>query len=324
MANLIRYCGEPISLAGFKMADSKVNDILIFMSVVDAGNFVAGGKAFGLSRSTAGKAVARLENRYGVRLLNRTTRAIKLTEEGRKLYQQGQIIHSAIESADTSMAGATGIPSGTLRITAPDALGRKLLLPVVRDFLKKWPDVRFEINFSDTVSRVIEDGFDLAVRLGVTSPDQSLISRTLMTEIPILCASPSYFSSRQPPQMIEQLSTHDILQFSSGGERQIWGLQEVTEFWSNAPGRVRMRLNSAEGLREAALAGMGIVLLPDILVKDDIENGSLLRVIPEVDCGKIPVIALYPHKRFLEPRVRHFIDMLTENLPANKRLAPKD
>lgn len=299
------------------MADSKVNDILIFMSVVDAGNFVAGGRVFGLSRSTAGKAVARLENRYGVRLLNRTTRAISLTEEGNKLYQQGHTIRAAIAAADTSMASATGTPIGTLRIAAPDALGRKLLFSVVQNFQKKWPDVRFEISFSDTVSRVIEDGFDLALRIGVTSPDRSFISRTLMTETPVLCASPSYFDARQPPQTIEQLSTHDLLQFSSGGERQVWGLQDAAEFWANAPGHVRVRLNSAEGLREAAMAGMGIALLPNILVHEDMEKGTLVHVLPEVDCGEIPIVVLYPHKRFLEPRVRHFIDMLIEDLPGN-------
>ncbi|WP_421724536.1 LysR family transcriptional regulator [Bauldia sp.] len=296
------------------MADSKVNDILVFLSVVETGSFASAGRAFGLSRSTAGKAVARLEDRYGIRLLNRTTRAISLTEEGQRLFHQGQAIQAAIVAADTSMAGADGVPSGTLRIAAPDALGRRLLMPVVRRFLKQWPEVRFEISFSDTVSRIIKDGFDLAVRVGVTSPDGSLISRTLMTDRPVLCASPAYLKDHDPPKTIDQLSAHDLLQFSSVGQRQVWSLQDATGFWSNAPGRVRLRLDSAEALREAALSGMGIALLPIVLVKDDLKIGSLVQVLPDVKRGEVPIIALYPHKRFLEPRVRRFIDMLAAEL----------
>lgn len=299
------------------MAESKVNDILVFLSVVETGSFASAGRAFGLSRSTAGKAVSRLEERYGLRLLNRTTRAISMTEEGQRLYKQGLAIQAAIADADLSMAGGEGIPRGTLRIAAPDALGRRLLMPVVRQFQQDWPEVRFEISFSDTLRHIIKEGFDLAVRIGVTSPDTSLISRTLMTDRPVLCASPSYLAGRETPSRIDHLSTHDLLQFSSVGQRQVWVLQDATEFWSNAPGQVTLRLDNAEALREAALAGMGIALLPSILVKDDLAAGALVRILPDVATGEVPIVALYPHKRFLEPRVRRFIDMLAANMPGH-------
>lgn len=296
------------------MADSKVNDILLFMSVVETGNFASAGRAFGLSRSTAGKAVARLEDRYGVRLLNRTTRAISLTEEGQRLYHQGRAVQAAIAATDRCMQGANGLPVGTLRIAAPDALGRRLLMPVAHKFRKVWPQVRFEISFSDALSQIIKDGFDLAVRVGVTSPDASLIARTLMTDKPLLCASPSYLQEHGVPTSIDHLSTHDILQFASVGQRQVWSLQDASGFWSKAPGRVTLRLDSAEGLYEAALASMGIALLPFVLAEHDLKAGRLVQVLPDVACGKVPIVALYPHKRFLEPRVRHFIDMLAAEL----------
>ncbi|MFC6761662.1 LysR family transcriptional regulator [Sulfitobacter porphyrae] len=299
------------------MAESKVNDILVFLSVVETGSFASAGRAFGLSRSTAGKAVSRLEDRYGLRLLNRTTRAISMTEEGQRLYKQGLAIQAAIADADMSMAGGEGIPRGTLRIAAPDALGRRLLMPVVRQFQQDWPEVRFEISFSDTLRHIIKEGFDLAVRIGVTLPDTSLISRTLMTDRPVLCASPSYLDGRETPNRIDHLSTHDLLQFSSVGQRQVWVLQDATEFWSNAPGQVTLRLDNAEALREAALAGMGIALLPSTLVKDDLAAGALVRILPDVATGEVPIVALYPHKRFLEPRVRRFIDMLAANVPGH-------
>ncbi|MFY2822693.1 LysR family transcriptional regulator [Ruegeria sp. MALMAid1280] len=300
------------------MADSKVNDILIFLAVADAGSFVAGGKRFGLTRSTAGKAVARLEERYGARLFNRTTRALSLTEEGQRLYQEGLAIRSAISNADAVMEGGDGTPTGTLRVAAPDAVGRRLLLPILRRFLAKWPDVRVDVSFSDMRQNLVEDGFDLAIRLGVTSPDRALISRVLTEDRPILVASPTYLEDHSAPTMIEHLSTHDLLQFSSDGQHQGWAFQDDLEFLNKAPGRVRIRFDSAEALREAAVSGMGIALLPTLLVKSDIESGELVRVLPKIDCGTIPIIALYPHRKFLEPRVRRFIDMLAGELQKSK------
>ena len=284
------------------------------MSVAASGNFASAGRAFGLSRSTAGKAVTRLEDRYGVRLLNRTTRAVSLTEAGQRLFAQGEAIQAAIADADACLEPVDGIPKGTLRIAAPDALGRRIILPVVAEFQKTWPDVRFEISLSDTVSHIIEDGFDLAIRIGVTTPDATLISRTLKVEQTVLCASPAYLNDRDPPRNVDQLSTHDLLKFSSVAKRQAWSLQESGSFPGNVSGRVRLRMDSAEGLRAAALVGMGIALLPMALVKDDLHAGHLVRVLPDVNCGEVPIIALYPHKKFLETRVRRFIDALVSDL----------
>lgn len=296
------------------MVDSKVNDILVFLAVVDAGNFVAGGKTFGLSRSTAGKAIARLENIYGVRLLNRTTRSLTLTDEGRKLYQHGQEIQSALEATNASMQGTLGYPSGLLRITAPDALGRQLLLPIVQQFLRQWPEVRVEIRFSDSVDKLVEEGFDLAIRVGVTPPDHGLIARTILTDRPVLCAAPDYFHDRKRPASIEQLSSHELLQFCSGTERQVWTLVDENGLQVSVQGKIRLRMDSAAALRDTALAGFGIALLPRLLIKTDIAAGRLEPVLPRVDCGRIPVLALYPHKRLLEPRVRQFIDLMVEQL----------
>ena len=300
------------------MADSKVNDILLFMSVAETGNFTTAGRAFGLSRSTAGKAVTRLEDRYGVRLLNRTTRSVSLTEAGQRLYAQGEAIQAAIAAADSNMEGIGGIPKGTLRIAAPDALGRRMVLPAVKKFQMIWPDVRFEISFSDTVSRIVEDGFDLAIRVGVTTPDASMISRTLRMEKTLLCASPEYLTDRNVPKNIDQLSTHDLLQFSSVAKRQAWSLHDTSSFLSSVSGRVSLRLDSAEGLREAALAGMGIALLPATLVKEELHAKRLVQVLPDIDSGEVPIVAIYPHKRFLEPRVRWFIDALVADFSPSR------
>ncbi|WP_305984230.1 LysR family transcriptional regulator [Roseibium sp. MMSF_3544] len=299
------------------MLGSKVNDILVFLSVVDTGSFVDGGRAFGLSRSTAGKAVARLEDAYGARLLNRTTRALDMTEEGRKLYEHGQAIRAAIEEADLSLSADAGIPRGTLRITAPDAVGRRILLPVVRRFLEKWPQMRVEIGFSDRVDNMIEKGFDLAIRVGVTSPGQGFISRTLLTDVPVLCAAPAYFEGGGRPLRAEQLDAFDLLLFGDQGKNQGWRIRDEGGPWIRLQGHARLKLDSAEALREAALAGLGIALLPRLVVEEDLAAGRLEQVLPLAECGSVPIIALYPHKRLLEPRVRRFIDMLAEHLNRN-------
>lgn len=300
------------------MIGSKVNDILVFLSVVETGSFVAAGKTFGLSRSTAGKAIARLEEGYGARLLNRTTRALDLTQEGRSLYEHGLVIRQAIEAADDSVASDRGVPRGKLRVTAPDAVGRRLLLPTVRRYLETWSETQIELALSDRVDNIIEKGFDLAIRIGVRPPDQSFITRTLIRDEALLCAAPSYFEARDRPRNIEQLSRHDLLQFASRNQRQGWQLQEEDGTRVRAQGHVRLRLDSAEALRETALKGLGIALLPRLLVGTDIADGRLEHVLPSASVGAVPIIALYPHKRLLEPRVRRFIDMLSEDLRTHR------
>ena len=296
------------------MIGSKVNDILLFLSVVEKGSFVAAGKLFGLSRSTAGKAIARLEDGYGARLLNRSTRALDLTEEGKRLYEHGRAIRAAVAAADDSIDSDRGVPRGVLRITAPDALGRRLLLPTVRRYLETWPDTQIEMSLSDRVDNIIEKGFDLAIRIGVSAPDQGFIARTLLRDKAVLCAAPAYFNGRDRPLNVEQLTRHELLQFASRSERQGWHLQEEDGTWVRAQGQVRLRLDSAEALRAMALDGLGIALLPHLLVRADIEEGSLEQVLPRLDHGQVPILALYPHKRLLEPRVRRFIDLLSEDL----------
>lgn len=296
------------------MPASNVNDILLFLSVVETGSFVTGGKVHGLSRSAAGKAVGRLEDGYGVRLLNRTTRSLSLTEEGRILFEHGTELRTALEATDASMTAEPGMPRGTLRITAPDAIGRRLLLPVVKQFLDQWPNVQIEMNFSDRIDNIVDDGFDLAIRIGVTTPPLGLIARTLLTDTPVLCALPSYLDTHTRPADAEQLSTHDLLQFTSRGIRQSWRLRETDGTWIRIQGQSRLRLESGEALRDAALAGMGIALLPKLLVGADIETGQLEQILPDIHCGEVPIVALYPHRRHLESRVRRFIDLLASTL----------
>lgn len=301
------------------MDSSDVNDLLIFMAVIEAGSFVAGGKTLGLSRSAAGKAVARLEKRFSVRLLNRSTRALHLTEEGRLLYAHAGAIRDAMDALERRLEPDSGYPRGVLRLAVPDAFGRKLVLPVVGRYLEAWPEVQLEMSFSDRISNIVEDGFDLAIRIGVTDPNPGLISRTIMRDELLLCAAPAYLARKGVPATAEQLSTHELLFHASHNERLNWHLREQDGQWMRAQGRSRLRLDSGEALRDAALAGMGIALLPRFLVGEDITAGRLRHLLPSGSPGSVPIVALYPHKRHLEAKVRRFIDLLVETLSKANR-----
>lgn len=298
------------------MLRANLNDIQVFMAVVDAGSFIAGGKAMGLSRSAAGKAVMRLEDRLGVRLLHRTTRTLSLTDEGRLLYERGLQILASVDEAEASVAGKSGMPRGVLRLTVPDAYGRHVLLPIIGKYLKSWPDVQVEVSFTDRIADIVEEGFDLAIRIGVTSTDSSFVSRVVARCRAMLCASPAYIAARGEPTDLDDLAAHDCLVFSSRNQRQAWRFAGEQGGWIKAQGRSRLRLDSGEALLDAARAGLGIAFVPDFLVAEALAAGHLRRILPEHGSGDVPIIALYPDKRLLEPRVRRFIDLMVEELGA--------
>ncbi|WP_372426135.1 LysR family transcriptional regulator [Salinarimonas chemoclinalis] len=293
---------------------AQVDELLVFLAIVEAGSFVAAGRSMGLSRSAAGKSLARLEARCGARLLNRTTRALSLTEPGRRLYARGLALRDALDDVGSEMSAGDGEPRGQIRVSAPDALGRRIVLPVVRRFLETWPEVQVEMSLTDRVAELVSEGVDLAVRIGVGAPNAGVICRTLRREPLVLCASPDYVARTIPPTRVEHLSRHDLLIHTSQGTRLTWHLQETEGTWVRVTGRSRLRLDSAEALREAALAGLGLVLLPRSVVADDLEMGRLRRVLPDCDAGAVEIMALYPQRRLLDPKVRHLVDMLAAEL----------
>jgi len=294
------------------MQRANLADIQIFMAVVEAGSFVAGGRSLGLSRSAAGKAVARLEDRLGTRLLNRTTRALSLTEEGRSFYDHGLKVLAAVDEAEAGVARGDGTPRGVLRLTVPDAFGRLIVMPILRRYLAEWPDLQAEVSFSDRVVDLVEDGFDLALRVGVEVPDTGLIARTLARHRALLCAAPGYLEARGEPRDVEDLREHDCLYFTNGNRRQSWGL--LTEQGERVQGRSRLRLDSGEALRDAAVAGLGIAYLPEFLAATDLAAGRLRSVLADRVGEEVRILALYPDKRLLAPRVRRFIDLLAAAL----------
>ncbi|OWV75235.1 LysR family transcriptional regulator [Rhizobium sp. R634] len=298
------------------MPRTNLNDILIFMAVVDAGSFVGGGQAMGLSRSAAGKAVIRLEDRLGARLLNRTTRSLSLTEEGRLFYERGLQILASVDEAEASVSGKSGAPRGVLRLTAPDAFGRLVVLPLLEKYLRAWPDLQAEVSFTDRLADIVEEGFDLAIRIGAipAATDSRLVSRVIASDRARLCASPAYLAERGEPRDLDDLAAHDCLFFASRNQRQGWRFRGEGGAWVKAQGRSRLRLDNGEAIRDAALAGLGIALLPDFLIAGDLTAGRLRQILPDLETDDARIVALYPDKRLLEPRASGFIDLMIEEL----------
>lgn len=296
------------------MPRTNLNDIQIFMAVVDAGSFAAGAQAMGLSRSGIAKAIARLEERLGTRLVNRTTRAISLTDEGRRFHERGRQILDIVEEAEESIAGPGAAPRGVLRLTVPNALGRLVILPLLTKFLADWPEMQVEVSFTDRLTDIVEEGFDLAVRIAITTSDTRLVSRSIARYKAVYCAAPSYVARNGEPRDIDDIERHECIVFTSRNNRQSWRFRRAGEPWTRVQGRSRLRLDNGEAIRDAAIAGLGIALLPDFMVADDFAAGRLCQILPDVETDEVQVAAIYPNKRLLEPRVRRFIDLMVAEL----------
>ncbi|TQN60531.1 LysR family transcriptional regulator [Agrobacterium tumefaciens] len=298
------------------MIRTNLNDIAVFMAVAEAGSFAAGARVSGLTRSAAGKAVSRLEERLGARLLNRTTRALSLTDEGRSFHAHSLRIIDAVNQAEGSFAGPTGVPRGVLRLSAPHAFGQRVIMPFIEKYLARWPEVQIEASFTDRLVDIVEEGFDLVIRFGGTNVDSRLVSRVLARDRYLIVASARYIELHGKPGSLDELADYPCLSFSSRGTRQQWRFKNADGNWISAQIRSRLRLDSGEALHSAVGRDLGIALMPNFLVGEDIRSGRFVHILPEIPTETVEISAIYPDRRLLDARVRHFIDLLAAGLRA--------
>ena len=292
------------------MSRLNFDEMSAFVAVVESGSFIAGGRSLGLTRSAAGKAITRLEAHLGVRLFNRTTRNMSVTDDGQLFYQHCIKIFEDLEDAQASIGQKVGVPRGSLRICMPDALGRLLVLPLLAEYRSLWPQVHVDASFTDRVVDIIDEGFDLSIRIGSHSTDTSLVSRTVAHHHSVICAAPNYLKERGMPATADDLLTHDCLVFSSRLKRQQWRLRQKDGEWLKISPNSRMRLDSGEAIRDAALLGLGIAYLPAFLTDKHLNDGSLTKLLPSYETDEVQVQAIYPSRRYLAPKVRCFIDLM--------------
>lgn len=294
------------------MEVTNLNDIAAFASVVKYGSYTMAAKQLGLTRSAIGKSVVRLEQRLQVRLLNRTTRSLSLTDDGRVLYQTCVTILDELDGVERALAQRSATPQGRLRISLPVALGRLHVMPVIAAFLEKWDGVAVEASLSDRLVDLIDDQFDLAVRVGPPKDDSRLLTRTVAHQQMIACAAPAYLLRHGQPASPRDLADFRCLHFVSEGRVLPWNFHVAGKTIALVNDGA-LQLDNAEAIRMVALAGLGIAKLPSYIVADDLRSGSLHMVLGEFSEPPQPIRVVYPSKRHMSPKIRCFIDELVSH-----------
>ncbi|NIF85802.1 LysR family transcriptional regulator [Comamonas sp. Tr-654] len=293
------------------METNRLTDIAAFVLAVRTGSFTAAADQLGSTRSAVSKSVARLEARHDVRLLNRSTRTLSLTDEGAIAFERWQQILDDLEEVDATMAQRKGRPTGLLKLTAPLSFGQRYILPVLDDYLRQWPEVRAHVSFSDRFVDLIEEGYDIAVRIGEPDENSLLMGRTIACQQFVTCAAPAYLERRGTPHTPAEIAEHDAIVFLSADKPRPWQFQgSGAPLLIPAPGR--LNLDSSEAMRSAALAGFGLVNLPTYILGEDLQQGHLVEVLRDWRATPDPIRLMYPSRRHLSPRVRSFIDLLAE------------
>jgi DNA-binding transcriptional LysR family regulator len=290
-----------------------LNDILVFARVVEAGSFTAAARLLGMPKTTVSRRIAALEREVGVRLLQRTTRSLSVTDAGRLYYERSSQALRTIEDANLRLAEARAEPSGTIRISAPVGFG-SFLSGTVSSFLAMYPKTMVELRLTDDRLNLVEDGIDLAFRTGVL-PDSTLIARKLGSTHRILCASPDYLARRGVPEAPADLAFHHCVIAGQSAASAHW-LLEGPHGQETVTVSGRFAANEMQAVIAAAIAGYGIAQLPDRMAEASIADGRLRRVLDDYTTPAGGLYAVYPSSRHLSPAVKAFIELAAERLSA--------
>jgi DNA-binding transcriptional LysR family regulator len=287
----------------------RLDEIRAFAAVAEARSFTQGARKLDVSGAQVSKLVARLENRLGARLLNRTTRDVSLTDTGQAYLERARDLLESFDALETSVRDQSG-PSGNLKISAPVSFGKNQLTPALLDFASGCLAVSLDVAFSDRIVNLVEEGFDVAVRIGRLT-DSSLVARRLAAVRLVTCASPKYLAAAGTPRTLEELAGHEAILDTNARDATVWRFgphgdtQEVRVHG-------RLRFNGAESCVAAAVSGFGIVRTPAFAAAEDLRAGRLVPLLCNYGSELIHVHAVYPHARHLAAKVRAFVDFLAK------------
>lgn len=284
----------------------------VYTSVVELGSFTAAANVFRMSQGMVTKHINAIEKRLDATLIKRTTRRLQVTEVGKAYYESCKDILKKIEDAEAGTAILSGKPKGLLKVTASLWFGSITLTPIICDYLNQFPDVSVELSLSDRFVDIIDEHFDVAIRIGELS-DSSLIARKLATVELSICASPAYLNKHGTPTKPEDLKNHECLGFTNWRSQSGWKVVEKA-LTNQGMSRSRFDSNNGQALREAALKGIGIILMPKVLLSHDIQAGQLVEVLKDFTPPSRPVNAVYPKERQTTPKLASFVDYLAEHL----------
>lgn len=288
-----------------------LQQFVAFAQTAKLGNFAAASRELGVAPSTLAKSVARLEVGLGVKLFHRTTRQVRLTPDGERLYQRCQRVLSEIDELQAEAAGTRAIASGLLKVDAPVVWGMRKLVPMLGRLTREHPGLQLEVRLNDAYADLVRDGIDLAVRIGHLQ-DSSLVARRIDGQSMVLCASPRYIEEHGMPRRLDDLQRHAAVVFRlpSSGRNRPW------QFSRRGGGTVelnpasRVRVNDGQGIVAALCEGIGICQVPGYMVTDELASGRLVELLPSLRPPPLPISLVYPSGRLVPARVRVAIEAL--------------
>jgi len=288
-----------------------VDDRDFFFSVVEANGFSAAAKRLETTPASVSRRVKSLEQRLGVRLLQRTTRKLSLTEAGERYFREGRRLLHELDDLEQALVASANEPEGELRIVAPMSFGQRRLAPLVARFAKLHPKLRVSLILDDRETDLIDEAADLAIRIGYPA-DSSMIARAIAAVPRHACASPEYLERRGYPESPEDLLHHDCLHYNLISEREEW-----TFLGDNGEQTLQIRgsfcSNNGDVLAEAAMQGLGITLLPNFIVEECLADGGLVKVLEDYERAPLTLFALYPSRQHVPAKTRRFLEYLLKN-----------
>jgi DNA-binding transcriptional LysR family regulator len=283
--------------------------ITAFARVVESGSFARAAERLGVSVSAVSRQVALLEAHLDARLLNRTTRRLSLTEAGQGFYERCVQLLADLEEAEVAMTSASVVPRGTLRLTCSASFGARHLAPAIAAFAARHPRVHFDVELSERVVDLVDEGFDLAVRVGEAG-SQNLVGRRIGATRLVCCAAPSYLAHHGEPRKPEELAAHACLTYEYMPTRNVWQFRDRQGRERNVRVAGPMHANNGRFLEALAAEGVGIVREPDFIVGPDVRAGRLKPILREFEPPPLPIYVVYPSRRHLSAKVRAFADHL--------------
>jgi DNA-binding transcriptional LysR family regulator len=292
----------------------RLQSMRVFAKVVEQGSFARAAVAMDMSNAVVTRHVADLESHLGTRLLNRTTRKLSLTETGASYLERVRQILLDIDDADACASRAASTPGGTLRIYCHLGFGQTQLAPLLPQFAKAMPQVVLDVTMADHTPDLVGEGYDVGIFIGLQKFDESMVARRLATSNLVLAASPDYIARRGMPMVPQDVSGHDCLNFAFEQLRHHWPIQ-WEEKMVHVPITSKMTSNSAQVLRQAALAGMGIMIRTSYALEDDFSSGRMVRLLAGHHLGQLTVRLVYPSRRGMSAKVRAFVDFMSARFP---------
>ena len=290
---------------------SHFEEIKAFTQIVEAGSITAAAERLSLAKSAVSRRLSELEQRLGVELFHRTTRKMILTDSGQGFYERSSRILADLEEAENAVSQAHQELSGELRVAAPLSFGVMHLGPAITEFQKLHPAIRFDIDFNDRQIDLIQEGFDVGIRIADLE-DSSLIARKLASNSVVVCASPDYLEKHGTPTTPEELSDHNCLTYSYLPNPNQWNFIDMLGQVQTIRIKNSMQSNSGNYLRDAAIAGLGILRQPTFIAYNEIKNKELVPILQDYEIPRVNAYAIYPPTRHLSQRVRTFIDFLVD------------